>query len=157
MNVLLDIDGVMVPVQSWKKPEFLRDGFPVFSPKSIQALQKIIDHTHASIILTTSHKASYSIAEWKDIFIRRGIVIADIDRLPKNEQNLSRKDEILSWYTSTDHSDENLVIIDDDKSLNALPQELKKNLVMTSSMIGLTDELAEEAISILEAGVLIPA
>lgn len=27
MLILLDIDGVMVPANSWKRPEFLADGF----------------------------------------------------------------------------------------------------------------------------------
>ena len=31
MIILLDIDGVMVAGNSWKKPEFLSDGFPAFS------------------------------------------------------------------------------------------------------------------------------
>ena len=31
MLVLLDIDGVMVPANSWKKPEFMDDGFPMFN------------------------------------------------------------------------------------------------------------------------------
>lgn len=157
MYVLLDIDGVMVPVQSWKRPEFLQDGFPVFSHQATQALQKIINHTGATLILTTSHKSSYSISEWNDIFRLRGINVSNIARLPANELNLTRKDEVLNWYHSTDHTDDQLVIIDDDKSLNALPDHLKQQLVMTSSMIGLTSQLADDAISVLEAGVLIPA
>ena len=53
MLILLDIDGVMVPANSWKKPEFLADGFAVFSTKSVQALNKIILETNAGILLTT--------------------------------------------------------------------------------------------------------
>jgi hypothetical protein len=157
MYLLLDIDGVMVPAQSWKRPEFLQDGFPVFSYQATQALQKIINQTGATLILTTSHKSSYSITEWKDIFRLRGIDVIDIDRLPANDLNLNRREEILNWYNSADYTDEQIVIIDDDKSLNALPDDLKQHLVLTSSMIGLTDAMAEDAISILEAGVLNPA
>jgi hypothetical protein len=157
MYLLLDIDGVMVPAQSWKRPEFLQDGFPVFSYQATHALQKIINQTGATLILTTSHKSSYSITEWKDIFRLRGIDVIDIDRLPANDLNLNRREEILNWYNSADYTDEQIVIIDDDKSLNALPDDLKQHLVLTSSMIGLTDAMAEDAISILEAGVLNPA
>ena len=56
MLILLDIDGVMIPANSWKKPKFLDDGFAMFKLKSVKALQKIIAETGASILLTTSHK-----------------------------------------------------------------------------------------------------
>ena len=42
MIILLDIDGVMVPASNWKTPEFLNDGFPNFSPRAINSLNKII-------------------------------------------------------------------------------------------------------------------
>ena len=64
MIILLDIDGVMVPASSWKTPEFLNDGFPNFSPRAINSLNKIISKTNASILLTTSHKSKYPIASW---------------------------------------------------------------------------------------------
>ena len=43
-----------------------------------------------------------------------------------------------------------VVIIDDDKMLNGLPESIKRNLILTSSSVGLTDDLADEAISILK-------
>jgi hypothetical protein len=52
---------------------------------------------------------------------------------------MNRKDEILSWFNSNNVPD-NFIIIDDDKSLNALPEYLKRNLILTSSMVGLTFE-----------------
>ena len=154
MLILLDIDGVMVPANSWKKPEFHDDGFPMFSVKSVRALQKIIAETNAGILLTTSHKAKYSIPKWRDIFKSRGIIIPGITRLAKNDLNPSRKDEILNWYQSKHKSNEHFVIIDDDKLLNGLPHDIKQNLVLTSSSVGLTDELADTAISILKQGKL---
>ncbi|PRY55277.1 hypothetical protein B0I27_101246 [Arcticibacter pallidicorallinus] len=69
-----------------------------------------------------------------------------IDRLLTNSSELSRKDEILSWYYSGNHS-EAFVILDDDKCLNDLPENIKDHLVLTSSSLSLTDELAEEAIT----------
>ncbi|CAM4338481.1 hypothetical protein SAMN06265348_11213 [Pedobacter westerhofensis] len=157
MYVLLDIDGVMVPAQSWKSPEFLQDGFPVFSSQSIAALQKIIDQTGATLVLTSSHKSSYSIPEWKDIFKLRGINTSMIERLPANNLNLNRREEILNWYHMRNRANDQIAILDDDKSLNALPAEIKQYLVMPSPMIGLTNELADHAISILQAGPVISA
>jgi hypothetical protein len=39
------------------------------------------------------------------------------------------------------------MIIDDDKSLNALPEFLKDKLIQTSASVGLTNYLAMEAIN----------
>lgn len=84
MLILLDIDGVMVPATSWKRPEFLSDGFSMFSAQSVEALQKIVLETSARIILTTSHKSTYDISKWHEIFKARGLNVQSIDKLPNN-------------------------------------------------------------------------
>jgi 16S rRNA C1402 (ribose-2'-O) methylase RsmI len=150
MLILLDIDGVMVPCNSWKKPEFLNDGFPAFSTRATQALQKIISETSADILLTTSHKNIYTLEEWKSMFNERGLKLTNINRLPENTNNSSRKEEIMNWFTSN-KIEEDFIIIDDDKTLNALPENLKSKLVQTNSSLGLTDELADEALKIIKA------
>lgn len=149
MLLLLDIDGVMVPANSWKKPEFLNDGFPAFSQKATQALQKIISETSADIVLTTSHKSKYEIKEWESIFKNRNIQVNKINRLCENTNYLNRKEEIINWFDSNDIYKE-FIIIDDDKSLNALPKFLKDRLVQTSGSVGLTNELADDALRIIK-------
>lgn len=150
MLILLDIDGVMLPANSWSKPEILPDGFPMFNSRSIRALHKIIAETNASLLLTTSHKNKYTAAQWRNIFNARGINVKKINRLSSNSLETSRKDEILNWYNTKHVSDEDFVILDDDKKLNDLPVDIKNNLVLTSGSVGLTDELADNAISILK-------
>ena len=145
MLILLDIDGVMVPANSWKRPEILEDNFMNFSIQATKALEKIISSTSADILLTTSHKDSFSLNQWKKIFENRNINIRKIGKLPKNINNLNRKDEVLDWFTSNNIA-QNFIIIDDDKSLNSLPGFLKNRLVQTSATVGLTDFLADEAI-----------
>lgn len=145
MLLLLDIDGVMVPANSWKKPEFLNDGFPAFSKNAIEALQRIIAEMNAQIMLTTSHKSKYSLQQWSTIFEVRGIKLKNIDRLPENIENLNRKEEILHWFNHNKIS-ENFVIIDDDKSLNGLPRALKQKLILTSGALGLTNQLVTDYI-----------
>lgn len=71
MLIFLDIDGVMVPAKGWKSPEFLNDGFPAFSKNATIALQNLISED-TTVILTTSHKSSFSIAGWKELFKKRG-------------------------------------------------------------------------------------
>lgn len=149
MLILLDIDGVLVPANSWKKPEFLEDGFPAFSLRSVKAFQRILSETNATVLLTTSHKTRFNISQWKELFKSRGIIPFKIQALATDSLQTTRKDEILDWYVNEHLPNEEFVIIDDDKMLNSLPENLKRNLVLTSPSIGLTDELADEAISIL--------
>lgn len=147
MLILLDIDGVMVPTTSWKPTEILSDGFANFSIKAVNTLQTIINSTGANILLTTSHKSRYSNSEWEKIFKTRGI-IANIDSLEPNNDNLNRKEEILRWFTKTTIL-ESFVILDDDKSLNGLPELIKNKTIVTSGTVGLINEQAEVAIDIL--------
>ena len=86
--------------------------------------------------------------EWKSIFKNRGINIEKIKALPENIHNLSRKDEIINWFHLNNHHEE-FIIIDDDKSLNELPDFLKKNLIQTSAHIGFTEEHLKAIKSIL--------
>jgi 16S rRNA C1402 (ribose-2'-O) methylase RsmI len=145
MLLYLDVDGVMVPANSWRKPEILEDGFPEFSPNAVRSLKRIISHSSANIVLTTSHKHKYTLKEWNTIFKRRNINVNKITRLPKNTNHLNRKEELINWFTAN-HIKENFIIIDDDKSLNGLPKYLKNKLIQTSGSVGLTDYLAEEAL-----------
>ena len=140
--IFLDIDGVMVPAKSWEKPKSLDDGFFEFSPAAVRVLQCIITED-TTIMLTTSHKSRYSSEEWKAIFHRRGIAVNQIKTLNQSDLSMSRKDEILNWFHfNTIH--EEFIIIDDDKSLNALPTFLKDNLILTSASIGLTENQLDE-------------
>ncbi|UUW08679.1 HAD domain-containing protein [Flavobacterium plurextorum] len=155
MLIFLDIDGVMVPGNSWKRPEFLNDGFPEFSPRAVKALQKIISETSADIILTTSHKSKYDLIEWKSIFKKRDLKINRIHRLEENVNYLNRRQEIMHWFNVNDC--EAFIIIDDDKSLNALPTFLKSKLIQTSASVGLTDDLANQALEIIQRDRYTPA
>jgi hypothetical protein len=138
MLIFLDIDGVMVPAKGWKAPELMKDGFPVFSSKAVQALRSLMAED-STIMLTTSHKANYTKEEWNSIFSNRGIDVHRIGSLDENIQNLSRRDEIVNWF-NVNHVKEDFIIIDDDKSLNGLPDFLKSRLVLTSALVGLTEE-----------------
>jgi len=143
MLIFLDIDGVMVPAASWKAPELREDGFPMFTPRSIEALKSLLSFD-AYVILTTSHRDRFSIDQWKEIFERRGLKIDKLDRLSPVQTPSKRKDEIQEWF-DTHNVLENFVIIDDDKSLYGLPAYMQSHLVITSSLVGLTPEILNEA------------
>lgn len=148
MLVLLDIDGVMVTTPSWKRPELLDDNFSRFNERAVMNLSRIISETDATIVLTTSHKSNFSIPEWKNIFQRRGLNVTSIEKLNDNNNHSNRKDEVLNWLSS--RNEENYVIIDDDKSLYDLPSDIKNKCVITSPLIGLTENDALTAINVLQ-------
>lgn len=144
MLIFLDIDGVMVPGASWKVPEFLEDGFPVFTQKSVNSLNSILS-PETRVILSTSHRNRYTIDEWRKIFARRGLQVKNLDRLPPSSGFTKRKEEILNWFSNHKNKKlDNFLIIDDDKSLYGLPKELKDHLIITSPLVGLTQENLEE-------------
>ncbi|MFN4000485.1 HAD domain-containing protein [Algoriphagus sp.] len=138
MLIFLDIDGVMVPAASWKTPELMEDGFPMFSEKAVQGLKSIL-FPGSKIILSTSHRDRFTIQEWKEIFAKRGLHVKNLDRLPSSKTHGKRKDEIQQWF-SAHVKPKVFVIIDDDKTLFDLPRDLKDHLVITSSLVGLTPE-----------------
>ena len=156
MLILLDIDGVMLSASSWKPVERLDDGFSSFSPRAVSSLQRIISETGASIVLTTSHKSAYSLPQWRKIFKKRGIDVSIVGKLEDNTTFLSRKEEILNWQLKN-KSINDYVILDDDKSLNGLPSNIKDKLVLTSPMVGLTNDDALSAIETLRKSELVYA
>lgn len=149
MIIFLDIDGVMVPIKSWKSPELLSDGFPDFSKSAIQVLRNLVSGD-TTVMLTTSHRNRFNINEWKQIFNNRGININSIKILEGTGIGISRKEELLNWFNLNEPK-EDYIIIDDDKSLNDLPIELKENLLLTSSMLGLIDKDSEKLNAILHS------
>lgn len=145
MTILLDIDGVLVQGKSWKPVDLLKDGFYAFLPIASLSLNKIIKETKAKIILTTSHKDRYTKEQWETIFLNRGID-AHIEKL--NVQANERLTEILIWYTL--NSNENFVILDDDKTLCDLPKIIKNRLILIDPLICLNEQHANLAIKMLK-------
>ena len=146
MLIFLDIDGVMVPEKGWKTPELLEDGFPMFTQKSTSALRTLLGSPRTRVILSTSHRHRYSIAQWKRIFSKRGLEITNLGRLAALETPSRRKDEIQQWFSSHPIP-KDFIILDDDKSLHALPPPIKKHWVEIPSMIGLTPEKLNDTVS----------
>jgi len=59
---------------------------------------------------------------------------------------ISRRTEIFEWITANKVSEQDVIIIDDDKSLNDLPKKLKERLVLTNPYVGLTDQSTLNAV-----------
>lgn len=148
---MLDIDGVMIPAKPWQSYEIESDGFGMFNPKAVEGLNRIIGaSTNPEILLSTSHKHSFTLDEWQSVFEKRGVQNVNISKLPTNSLEISRIDELKSWISS--RLDEPFLILDDDKGLNEFSNEFKeKHVVLTSASVGLNRSSTDEAISKIQS------
>jgi hypothetical protein len=151
--ILLDIDGVLEITPSWRQVELLADGFMKLNAAALENLSILQEKTNASIVLTSTHRINYDEARWKIIFKTRGFEVESISKLnDKTEiaQLLDRATEIKEWVESKGKN-QNYVIIDDDLSLNTLPNNIKERWVPTKAHIGFDKEALEKALQILTA------
>tara|TARA_R110002051_G_scaffold112072_1_gene184601 strand:- start:459 stop:713 length:255 start_codon:yes stop_codon:yes gene_type:complete len=81
------------------------------------------------------------------MFSNRGLKDVKIEKLNINSTFLNRREEVMRWLEKS--KEKEFVIIDDDKTLNSLPPNIKSRLVQPSATVGLNDELADSAIKIL--------
>ncbi|HFK5554745.1 TPA: HAD domain-containing protein [Elizabethkingia anophelis] len=139
MKLFLDIDGVMVHANPHKQVEMEDDGFYKFNHKVVDVLNSV-DHHNIELVLSTSHRFRFNLRQWKHLFNKRGIRFDKISIIKEGlNHKHSRRFEIEKWITDHHINSNDVIIIDDDKSLNALPENLKKRLILTNPYTGLTD------------------
>ncbi|WDF79348.1 HAD domain-containing protein [Mucilaginibacter sp. KACC 22773] len=150
MVILLDIDGVLVTEPSWKKVEIGADGFMLFNKQSAENLVDILSLTGADVVLSSTHRISFTIERWLEIFKIRGITISKLSKL-NDRQSLSdmqdRGSEIQEWIHK--NGEANYVIIDDDLSINNLPNAIKQRWVTIKPYLGIDIEAKQKALDIL--------
>ncbi|MCI0922550.1 HAD domain-containing protein [Sphingobacterium rhinopitheci] len=143
MIFFLDIDGVMVHANPHKQVEIEEDGFYKFNSLAVSIINAAISKKKDEIVLSTSHRFKYDVLKWKEIFKSRGIAVNKISIIENNNEfnvkRLTRRCEIEQWIEYKQLDTDDFVIIDDDKSLNDLPQYIKDRLVLTSSYRGLAE------------------
>lgn len=139
MKFFLDIDGVMVHANPQKSVELDDDGFYKFNQTAVDVLNSALDpSSDDELILSTSHRFRFNVIEWKKIFHKRGIYAPNISILTIPDNHNSNRGSIITrWIAIHKLPLEDLIIIDDDKSLNNLPGFLKERLVLTNSYTGL--------------------
>ncbi|MCY6413430.1 HAD domain-containing protein [Acinetobacter sp. VNH17] len=145
MILLLDIDGVLETSPSWKKPEFLEDNFYKFDENSQKNFIEIIDKINPEIILTTTHRINYNLMEWNQIFELRGIHVDKISKINDAKKAIDikkRNVEIEEWFSNNKTAE--FLILDDDKSLNELTDNLKNRWIQIDSMLGITESIKNQ-------------
>lgn len=150
MKILLDFAGVMVTTPTWRPVEQLDNGFMRFNSTCSQNLAEILEKTQADIVLTTTHRIHYDNETWRELLHNRGITtnqVSKVNDAAKFTELGNRCEEVLEWVAN--HPNENFVIIDDDKLLRGLPDQLKAKWVATNFHSGLTEGLKKQALDIL--------
>lgn len=153
MKILLDFDGVVITTPSWQKVPLLDDGFMAFNKNCASNVAKLVDVFSAHIVLTTTHRIHHSNEEWQGFLANRSINTTQVSK-SNNARTHAELDvrckEIMQWVEKNPH--EAFIILDDDKSLCELPENIKKYWIQTDFMLGLTDELTAEAMKIMALG-----
>ncbi len=137
MKVFLDIDGVMVHGNPNKKVEIAEDGFYVFLDQAIAVFNSI---PVEEIILSTSHKNRFTLIQWEEILRNRGLRFDKLSKIESESLTRSRRVEIEWWLAEKKYDINEVIILDDDKTLNGLVSNLKDRVVLTSSYRGLCED-----------------
>ena len=158
MVILLDLDGVLITTPSWQAVEIAPDGFFLFNARATQNLAAILTETNAALVLTTSHRINYSLAEWAAFFKTRGLVpsaISKVNDLTTLPPAGARATEIATWVAKQ-NTNANYVVLDDDLSLHSLPPAIKSRCVITKPLLGLDTEATQKALHILRGNPTLP-
>ena len=162
--IFLDIDGVLNTGwwYSQKDRNTPKDKYGyAFDPRSVANFKKILDETGADIVISSSWK-SFGLSELEEMWQYRGLpgkligitpntvsdellLDADLDHM---ELFSIRGMEIKEWLDKHGKKVSHYVIIDD---MDNFLSSQKSHFVQTDPEVGVTEEDADKAISILNA------
>lgn len=123
----------------------MEDNFYKFNEHAQKYFIEIIDKINPEIILTTTHRINYNLTEWNQIFELRGINVDKISKINDAKKAIDLKNrnvEIEEWFLK--NSTAEFLILDDDKSLNELPSNLKNRWIQIDSMLGITESVKNQ-------------
>ena len=160
--ICLDIDGVLNTGRWYSKMDrnTPKDKYGyAFDPNAVANLKKIVDETGAEIVISSSWK-SFGFSELEEMWQDRALpgkligitpntvsdemlLNADLDHM---ELFSIRGMEIKEWLSKKGKYVSHYVIIDD---MDNMLQEQKSHFVQTNPEVGITEENAVQAISIL--------
>ena len=153
--IFLDIDGTLNGDMTCRRPAIttgkfglLDESYLGIDPKCVQRVNRIVQATQAVIVLSTSWVRALGIKETIKHLRWNGLKGKIIGKTPYKMSSF-RNHEINFWLEKNPEvkKTKSFVVLDDSKSL--LYFKYQKNLILTNSLIGLTDDDAEKAIQIL--------
>ncbi len=149
MKILfLDIDGVLNSIDYYTElDKHVTDS--VFdrlsddlNPVAVDLLKEFVVEYDIDIVISSTWRKLFSIAELKDLFALvgwEGIPIIDVTPLSRNG---FRGDEILEWIEPFKNEVEQYLILDDDSDFT--PQQKKENFIHTNGLTGLLQKHIEQ-------------
>lgn len=148
MKVLfLDIDGVLNHHDFLvaNKAKIVEDwsGRAEIDTVAVARLRRVIEATGANVVLSSSWRHRFHGAEMRGFFAGYGILIMSVT---PTIQVCRRGDEIAAWLRSTSETVDEYVVLDDYDDAGSGHED---RFVQTNYLVGLTDELADDAIRIL--------
>lgn len=141
--VFLDFTGVLFTFRS--QTESRRGMRDMADDKCVKQLNRLIDETHAVIVVSSDYRHSFSLRELNGLLKDWGVKKPAINALPwgLGDKTVSVKE----WIERNSMSNiEKFVILDDELEE---PKFFHENIVQTRYRKGLTKELANKAISLL--------
>ena len=160
--IFLDIDGV-INTKEWHSKmtkDTPKDEYGyAFDPIAVANLAHIIDKTGADIVISSSWKF-YGVPKLREMWKKRNLPGTILDITPNTisdemllnanldefQLGVCRGNEIKEWLSRHEDIISNYVIIDD---VDDMLSEQEDHVVLTESLIGITEWDAEKAIKIL--------
>jgi hypothetical protein len=151
--IFLDVDGVLNSDATWKGPH--ADGLTTLCPDMCDRLARIVRETQATVVLSSTWRLhpNEPMEKLRAWLLKREVVIHSMtpDLTVQcgwgESTRFRRGDEIDQWLLDhPEFEDPNILILDDYPEFNAWQMPF---FVNTDEEVGLTDELADKAIEIL--------
>lgn len=137
--IFLDVDGVLHSIRVARQEQ-------LFNPQKMALLRKIVQNTDASIVLSSAWRRTAPTLRMAYQMLNKHGIDSPIDITPDFGICGKRSNEILTWVDK--HQITNWVAIDD-LDLGTGEPRLRGHFIKTNPLIGLTNELVEQAISLL--------
>jgi hypothetical protein len=149
--IFLDFDGVLNTEQYQAqlavdgKPK--KDAWgPLFDPRAVGNLRKIIEATGAAIVISSSWRYIHRLGSLRMMWEVRELPGEILDTLPTGATYISRGEDIECWLNQ--HRQPKYVIIDD---LNDFYPSQLDRYIEINPIVGITDADAVRAIEIFKA------
>ena len=147
--IFLDFDGVLNTEQY--QARLAVDGAPkkdawgpLFDPRAVENLRKIIESTRASIVISSSWRYIHRLGSLRMMWEIRELPGEILDTLPCGATYISRGEDIECWLNQ--HGQPNYVIIDD---LDDFYPSQHDRYIEINPIVGISTVDVEKAITIL--------
>lgn len=149
--IFLDFDGVLnteqYQAQLAIEGKLGKDAWgPLFDPRSVANLRKILEATDAAIVISSSWRWLFRLGSLRMMWEVRELPGEIIDTIPCGAQYISRGEDIECWLDRNDRPD--YIIIDD---LDDFFPSQHDRYVETNPIVGITEADAIKAIEILNS------